>query len=118
MVRLDVDVSSDLIQCAEHLQLVRIHLWISWTEGEVLIDLLEAIEGGVKDREAALENSAVAEVFNVARVDRVGKLTNLRTRSVAGNTFAVMSLKIFQIKIMNMVWLNKKILQKKYFWIS
>ena len=96
MMRLDVDVSCDLLECAENLQLIRIHFGISGSKGEVLINLLEPIEGGVKNSEAALEDGAVAEVFNVSRVNRVGELTNLWTRAVTGNTFTIISLKIIQ----------------------
>ena len=96
MMSLDVDVPGDLLQCAEDLQLVRIHLRVSGTEGKVLINLLKPVEGGVENSETALENCAVAEVFNVASVNRVGKLTNLWTRSVTWNTFSIMSLKIFK----------------------
>ena len=103
MMSLDVDEASDLLESAEHVELVRIHGRIAGPEGEVGIYLLEPIEGGVKDGEAAFQHGAVSEVLNVTGVNCVGELANLGARSVTGNTFSFLGLKIFRkmLKLLN-----------------
>jgi len=96
MMGLDVDEAGDLLESAEHIQLVRIHGRIAWTKGEVGIDLLEAIEGGVEDGETALEHGAVPEVLDVAGVDSVRELTDLGTRTITRNTFAFLGPKLLR----------------------
>ena len=92
MMRLDVDVPCHLLQGLEHLQFVRVHLGIARSEGEVLVDLLEPVEAGVEDGEAALQDGAVLEALDVSGVDRVGELADLGTGPVTGHTLPVNSL--------------------------
>ena len=82
----------------------------------VRINSLKPIEGAVKNGQAALDDSAVAEDFNVAGVNdvaRVGTLaegTGLWTGSVTWHTLTILSLKqIYKLKCHNK-------LIKKYFW--
>lgn len=97
MMGLNVDVAGHLLQGAEHLQPVRIHGGVAGSEREVLVDLLKAIEGGVENCQAAFENSTVAEILNVSRVNCIRKLTDFGTGSVTWFTFSVFSLKYFKI---------------------
>ena len=92
VVRLDVDVARHLLERAEHLQLVGVHGGVAGPEGEVGPDLLEPVECGVEDGEAALQHRAVAEVLDVAGVDRVGELADLGAGAVAGDTLPVLRL--------------------------
>ena len=92
IVRLDIDVARDLLQRGEHLQPVRVHGRVAGPECKVVPDLLEPVECRVKDGEAALEHSAVPEVLDVPGVDCVGKLTDLGTRAITWNTFAILGL--------------------------
>ena len=64
VVSLDVDVAGDLLQRGEHLQSVRVHSGVARPECEVGPDLLEPVESGVEDGEAALEDGAVPEVLD------------------------------------------------------
>ena len=92
VVGLDVDEARDLRQSAEHLQPVGVHGGVAGTEGEVLVDLLEPVEAGVEDGEAALQDGAVLEALDVASVDRVGELADLGAGPVTGHTLPVNSL--------------------------
>ena len=92
VVGLDVDEARDLRQSAEHLQPVGVHGGVARTEGEVLVDLLEPVEAGVEDGEAALQDGAVLEALDVASVDRVGELADLGAGPVTGHTLPVNSL--------------------------
>jgi hypothetical protein len=71
---------------------------MSRTECIVGINSLKPIEGAVKNGQAALDDSAVAEDFNVAGVNdvaRVGTLaegTGLWTGSVTWHTLTILSL--------------------------
>ena len=75
MVGLDVDEPGHLAQRLKVLQLGRIHGGMARTEGEVGVDLLEPVEGGVEDGEAALYHRAVAEGLDVAGVDNITLFT-------------------------------------------
>ena len=83
---------------------------MSRTECIVGINSLKPIEGAVKNGQAALDDSAVAEDFNVAGVNyvaRVGTLaegTGLWTGSVTWHTLTILSLKqiyIYKLKCYN-----------------
>ena len=69
------------------------------TEGEVGVNLLETIEGGVEDGEAALDDGAVAEGVDVAGVDDVAlgdsiaEGARLRAGPVARYALTVLGLK-------------------------
>jgi hypothetical protein len=86
---LNVDVSSHFFQSAEHLQLRRIHGGVTRTKSEILINLLESIEGRVQYCEAPLKNCAVPEGVDIASVNCVGEMTNLRTGTIAWDTFSI-----------------------------
>ena len=99
VVGLDVDEAGDLGECAEDLKSVGVHGGVTRTEGEILVDLLEAIEAGVNDGEAALQDGAVFEALDVPGMDGVGELAVLGTRPVTGDTLSVNSLEWDQITI-------------------
>ena len=92
MVGLDVDEPGDLLDGGKDLEAGRVHGGVARPKGEVLVDLLEAVEGGVEDGEAALDDGAVLEGVNVARVDNVREGAGLGTGAVTGNTLPVHSL--------------------------
>ena len=96
VVSLDVDEASDLSEGAEHLQLTGVHRGVARPEGEVLVDLLEPVEAGVEDGEAALQDGAVLETLNIPGVHRVGELADLGTGPVTGHTLALHSLQILE----------------------
>ena len=81
---LDVDEAGHLGEGAEHLQLAGVHRGVARPEGEVLVDLLEPVEAGVEDGEAALQDGAVLEALDVADVDRAGELADLSHSSRRG----------------------------------
>ena len=94
---LDVDEAGHLGEGAEHLQLAGVHRGVARPEGEVLVDLLEPVEAGVEDGEAALQDGAVLEALDVAGVDRVGELADLGTGTVTWDTLALHSLEILEM---------------------
>jgi hypothetical protein len=98
---LDVDEAGDLAECGKDLQAGRIHGGVPRPKGEVLVDLLEAVEGGVEDREAALDDGAVLEGVNVAGVDGVAEGAGLGTGAVAGHALTVHGLENREKKFKN-----------------
>lgn len=89
VIALDVQETGDLLQSAEHLQLVGMHFLVTFAETEVLIDVLETLETLVEDRDRALDDRAVLEAVYVPGVDLLDALAGFRARSVAGHAFAV-----------------------------
>jgi len=96
MRRLDVDESCDFLQGGENLQAVRVHPRVARTERKVRVDLLEPVEGVVQDRQRSFNDGAVAEGFDVARVDNVHSLARLRARTVAYHALAIHRLNFHQ----------------------
>lgn len=92
MVSLDVDVASNFLDGGEQVKPRGIHGWITRTEGEVLVNLLEPIEGAIKDGQASLDYGAVLEASNVASVDGVAEMAGFGTRTVAWHTLSIHSL--------------------------
>ena len=64
-----------------------------WPEGEVFVDVLEAVEAVIDDCDGALDDGTVLEDVDVAGVNGVGEMTNFRTGSVARNAFSIDILK-------------------------
>lgn len=92
VVPLDVEESRDLLQRAEHLQLVRVHLLVPFAKAEVLVNVLEALEALVEDRDRAFDDRAVLEAVYVPGVHLLDALAGLRAGPVAGHALAVQGL--------------------------
>ena len=97
VVSLNVYVTSHFFQSTEHFEFLN-DAWLGiWgTKRKILIYLLEPIEGRVQDGETPLENCAVPERVDIASVNHVSKMTNLRTGTIAGDAFSINSLKYRQ----------------------
>ena len=89
---MDVYVASYFFDGGEDFKFGWIHGGIAWTKSEILINLLESVEGAVKDGEATLNDGAVLEAFNVARMDSVAKMAGFRTDPITGDTLSSHSL--------------------------
>ena len=93
---MDVYVSCHFFQSAEDLQFGWVHGRIAGTKSEILINLLESIEGRVQDGETPFKNCAVPERVDIASVNCVCEMTNLRTGTIAGDAFSINGLKNVQ----------------------
>lgn len=89
MEGLDVEVAGDFLQGAENLESVGMHARVAFAEREVVVDVLVAGERVVQDGERALDDGAVLEVVDVARVHGNITLARLGTRTVARHALAI-----------------------------
>ena len=92
ILSLDVEIAGDLLDRGKHFQLDWIHGSVPRPEGEVFVEVLESGEAGVEDGDGALDDGAVLEGVDVSGMKGVGKVANLRTRTVARNALAIFGL--------------------------
>lgn len=89
MIPLDIQETGDFFQRAEHLQFVRMHFLVSLAETEILEDVLEALEALIQDRDRALDDRAVLETVDIARMHFLHAFASFRARPVAWHAFPV-----------------------------
>lgn len=87
--RLHVDEPRDFLQGGEDLEPVGMEPRVARAEREIRIDLLEAAERMVQDRDGPFDDGAIAEALDVARVNDVDALARLGARPVADDALAV-----------------------------
>lgn len=92
MRSLYIDEPGDFLQCAEHLQSVRMHLRVARSEREVRVDVLVPGETVIQYRYGTIDNGAPSEAVYVACVHATGGLDPfacLGTGPLTVDTFAV-----------------------------
>lgn len=90
MVTLDVNVAGDLAQRREHLQSIRMHFNEARSKREVRIHLLKPIETLIQYLQRTLDNGAIAERIDIARMNDAHAGTRLRTGTIARYTFTIL----------------------------
>lgn len=98
MIALDIEKLGDLLQRAEHLQLVRVHFLVAFAETEIPVHVLEALEALIQYRDRTLDDSAVLETVDIARVHFLHAFAGFRTRAIAGHTFPVQRLLLWRAR--------------------